>query len=89
MAQKQANQPKVENLQAQPEQQQQVGAGYDISASASASSGSGTGSTKFGDVKVVSNAAGSSVWLIVAAVILPCGLIALGLWYWWKKRRKS
>lgn len=65
--------------------------GYDISASASNSSSAATGAIKFGAVNVVSNAAtnGGISWkIILLTVVLPGGLIALAVWYFWKKRRK-
>lgn len=66
-----------------------AGAGYDISASASNSSSAATGAIKFGAVNVVSNAAspGLSWKIIVLAVVLPGGLVALAVWYFWKKRK--
>ena len=67
-----------------------AGAGYDISASASNSSSAATGAIKFGAVNVVSNAAttGGLSWkVILLAVVLPGGLVALAVWYIWKKRK--
>ena len=61
------------------------------STSISDQSSAATGAITFAPVSIGKTSGGSnglSVWVLAAAIILPGGLIAFGVWYFLKKRNK-